>query len=343
MKIVVLAGGLSPERNVSFSTGSLVLEALRARGHTVALLDMYLGLELYEEGADPFVAALPPQLRAVGKTAPDLEAVRASRKASGDGLFGAGVLSHCLAADIVFLALHGAAGEDGRVQATFDLLGIRYTGSGYLGSAIAMDKDLTKRFLQEHKIRTPAWRTLRGGDLEAWLREITVPCVLKVLQSGSSLGVFIVKEEKDLRMALEGCLRYDSSILVEEYIEGRELTCGVLGEEALPTVEIVPQVAFYDYESKYQPGATLEVCPGRIAPALEAGIRETALRVHKALGLSVYSRSDFMVNAAGEVYFLEVNTLPGLTPTSLVPQEAAAIGLDYGSLCERILALSLEK
>lgn len=343
MKIVVLAGGLSPERSVSLSTGIMVCQALRERGHSVAFLDMFLGLEGYEEGhQDLFSAPIPEHMRAVSKVAPDLDAVRRSRKDTSESYFGPGVLELCQEADMVFLALHGACGEDGRVQATFDLMRIPYTGSGYLGSAIAMDKDYTKRLIAGSDILTPYWKTISYDEtqVEVLMESLEVPCVLKVLRSGSSLGVFIVKNRDELELSLRDCLRYDSTIMVEQYIEGQEFTCGVLEDCPLPTVEIIPQVNFYDYESKYQPGATLEICPGRTTPEIEEKIRQTALAVHKALGLSVYSRSDFIVDTSGNVFFLEVNTLPGMTPTSLVPQEAAAVGIEYGELCERIIAAS---
>ncbi len=343
MRIVVLAGGLSPERNVSLSTGIMVCQSLRERGHEVAFVDMFLGLEEYGGAPeDLFRAEIPEHLRSVGKAAPDLDALRAARRDKSASIFGPGVLELCRCAEMVFLALHGACGEDGRVQAAFDLLGIPYTGSGYLGSAIAMDKDLTKRLVSDHGVLTPAWRTLsyEKGDIPHLRESLEVPCVVKVLRSGSSLGVYIVEDRAALEMALEDSLRYDSTVMIEQYIKGREFTCGVLEDRALPTVEIVPQVSFYDYESKYQPGATLEICPGRTTPEAEESIRRTALVVHRALGLSVYSRSDFMVGDDGAIYFLEVNTLPGMTPTSLVPQEAAAVGLSYGELCERIIAAS---
>lgn len=343
MRIVVLAGGLSPERNVSLSTGIMVCQALRERGHEVAFVDMFLGLEEYEgELGELFRAEIPEHLRSVSKQAPDLEALRAARRDKSASIFGPGVLELCRLAEMVFLALHGACGEDGRVQAAFDLLGISYTGSGYLGSAIAMDKDLTKRLVSDHGVLTPSWNTLSYGreDIPRLQDSLEVPCVVKVLCSGSSLGVYIVQDRAALGEALKDSLRYDSTVMIEQYIRGREFTCGVLEDRALPTVEIVPQVAFYDYESKYQPGATLEICPGRTTPEVEESIRKTALMVHRALGLSVYSRSDFMVGDDGGIYFLEVNTLPGMTPTSLVPQEAAAVGLSYGELCERIIAAS---
>lgn len=343
MKIVVLAGGLSPERNVSLSTGIMVCQALRERGHCVAFVDMFLGAEGYPENVgDLFLADIPAELRAVSKQAPDLAEVRASRKDQSRSLFGPGVLALCQEAEMVFLALHGACGEDGRVQAAFDLMGIPYTGSGYLGSAIAMDKDYTKRLMAGTEVSTPYWHTLTVDEtqIETLRDTLEVPCVLKVLRSGSSLGVSIVKDRDELERALRDCMSYDSTIMVEEYISGREFTCGILDDAALPTVEIIPQLKFYDYESKYQPGATLEICPGRTTKELETRIRAAALAAHRALGLAVYSRSDFIVDDKDNVYFLEVNTLPGMTPTSLVPQEAAAVGIDYGALCERIIAAS---
>ncbi len=345
MKIVVLAGGMSAERNVSLSTGVMVCQALRERGHQVAFVDMFLGLEGYErEEADLFFAPIPTQFKKVSREAPDLEAVRASRKDRSPNLFGPGVVDLCRQADMVFLALHGAYGEDGRVQAAFDLLGIPYTGPGYLGSAVAMDKNLTKRIVKDVGVRTPSWQTLRCGpeDVEKLSQSLSVPCVIKVPRSGSALGVFIVKDRADCKPALRSCLEEGSEIIVEQYIQGRELTCAVLDDEALPTVEIIPQVAFYDYESKYQPGATLEICPGRIPAETEEAIREMALKAHQTLGLTVCSRSDFILGEDGLPYFLEINTLPGMTPTSLVPQEAAAVGISYGELCEKILTASIK-
>ncbi len=343
MKIVVLAGGLSSERNVSLSTGTMVVHALRERGHEVAFLDMFLGLEGYEKGTeDLFHAPIPAHFRAVGKEAPDLAAVRAARQWKGKSLFGPAVLELCAQAEMVFLALHGSCGEDGRVQAAFDLLGIPYTGSGYLGSAIAMDKDVAKRLVSEHGIRTPRWEILnyRREDIPLLSARLALPCVVKLLRGGSSLGVSIVHTKEQLEQALGESLSHENTVMIEEYIAGREFTCGVLGETALPTVEIIPQLEFYNYESKYQPGATLEICPGRLPEETEEKIGETALRVHQILNLSVYSRADFILSEDGTLYFLEINTLPGMTPTSLLPQEAAAIGLSYGELCEKIIVAS---
>lgn len=345
MNIVVLAGGLSPERNVSLSSGVMVTEALRGRGHRAALVDLYFGLEGWDrEPEELYLAPVPETWRRIGHETPDLEEVRARRRWKGRGQVGPGVLELCAAADAVFLALHGACGEDGRVQAFFDLEGIPYTGSGHAGSAVAMDKDLTKRLCVQAGIRTPEWRTItyQAQDIPRLCREIILPAVVKPMDSGSSIGVSIVHSPEALSAALEEGLHFGGRVIVERYIKGRELQVGVLEERALPAIEIIPKHGFYDYENKYQPGAAEEVCPAQIDMETERRLEETALKVHRLVGLAVYSRSDFIVDEAGGVWFLEINTLPGMTPTSLLPQEAAAVGIGYGELCDRILTASLE-
>ena len=345
MRIVVLAGGLSPERNVSLSSGVMVAEALRSRGHRTALVDLYFGLENWEgEPEGLYDAPAPASWRRVDHAAPDLEEVRARRRWKSGSQFGPGVLELCAGADAVFLALHGACGEDGRVQAALDLMGIPYTGSGYLGSAIAMDKDLTKRLCAQAGIDTPRWQVLRYGreDIPALSRSLEPPLVLKPMDSGSSIGVSIAHDRAELAAALTGGLAFGGRVIVEQYVSGREIQVGVLEDRALPSIEIIPKEGFYDYENKYQPGAAVEVCPAPVDAALEVRLGETARKVHALVGLSVYSRSDFIVDAQGKPWFLEINTLPGMTPTSLLPQEAAAAGIDYPTLCERILMASLE-
>ena len=257
------------------------------------------------------------------------------------------MLEICRLADMVFVALHGMNGEDGRVQATFDMLGIPYTGSGYLGAAIAMDKMLTKEMVKDKGVRTPAWKTFHAGAItsqedaaksaEAIADKIEAPCVIKTPTGGSSVGVYIVTEQASVRPAVERCLSFGPDILVEQLIEGREFTCAVLQDRALPSVEIVPKVDFYNYENKYKAGATEEICPGRCTPEVERQMGDMALKVHNILGLRTYSRSDFIVDKYDNAWFLEVNTLPGMTPTSLVPQEAAAVGISYEDLCEIII------
>ena len=343
MKIVVLAGGLSPERNVSLSSGAMVCEALRSKGHKVALMDLFFGVEGTDRTVDPFEAPIPQAFKKVSPEAPDLAQVRASRKDTSPSAIGQGVLELCAQADVVYLALHGACGEDGRIQATLDLLGVPYTGSGCLGSAIAMDKDMTKR-LVAHKVRTPSWCTVTVTEenLEQLMEETKLPVVVKPIASGSSIGVTIAHTKDDLRRGLEESIRLGGRTVLEQYVKGREIQVAVLNGKALPSIEIIPQADFYDYANKYQPGAAREVCPAEIPSEWEKTVGDAAVAVFEELGLAVYSRADFIVTEDGEAYFLEINTLPGMTPTSLVPQEAAAVGMDYATLCETIVASSLK-
>ncbi len=344
MKIVVLAGGLSTERAVSLVTGATVCRALRERGHRAILVDLFLGPEeAPEELESLFDAAdgLCPDAK-IEAQAPDLDAVRARRKSGGAGLFGPHVLELCGLADLVFLGLHGQDGEDGRVQAAFDLLGIRYTGSGYLGSGLAMDKVMTKRMMDAAGIPTPKWRLLEygPGEIPRLAAELPMPCVIKTSGGGSSLGVFLPEDRAALAQALEQVLTFGGKVLWEERIYGRELTVGVLGERALPAVEIVPAEREFDYAAKYQAGGARELCPAPITAEQQAAMGELALKLHRTLGLEVYSRTDFLMDAEGRFWCLEVNSLPGMTAASLVPKEAAAVGMSYGELCEEIVRQS---
>lgn len=344
MKIVVLAGGLSPERNVSLSTGTMVTEALRGLGHRAVMVDMFYGLEEYTGALeDYFDMPVSGDGKKIVSEAPDMEKVRAARKDQSPSVFGPRVLELCSMADAVFLALHGTCGEDGRVQAAFDLLGIPYTGAGYLSSAIAMDKDLTKRLVAD-VVNTPAWTTVEYSkeDVEALVERTDLPVVVKPVASGSSIGVSIAYSKDELRTALTDGLCVGGRTVLEQYISGREIQVGILGAEALPSIEIITKEGFYDYANKYQPGAAIEVCPSEIPAETEERLRSAALAVYHALGLSVYSRADFILDQKGEIWFLEINTLPGMTPTSLLPQEAAAAGINYPQLCQRILEVSLE-
>ena len=346
MKIVVLAGGLSPERNVSLSSGTMIAHALKRLGHRPALVDLYFGLE---DPAGPLEACfdqpVPDRWKQVDPQAPDLEAVKAARPGESPSQFGPGVLELCRQADLVFLALHGACGEDGRVQAAFDLMGIPYTGSGYVGSALAMDKDLTKRLVAPLGVLTPEWRVyeLRGLDMEAACAECPLPAVVKPVDSGSSIGVSIARTAGELRDALSAAAAESERAVVEQYIEGREVQIGILAGKPLPSIEIRPLVGFYDYRNKYQPGAAEEITPAPIPAEAESRLARDAMLVWDALGLCAISRADFIYDAEGRLWFLEINTLPGMTPTSLVPQEAAVLGIGYGELCQRIIDASMEK
>lgn len=345
MKIVVLCGGLSTERKISIISGTNVCTALRERGHQAVLVDLFMGLEDMGEDIVSHPEVLFDQLPeivpvAFDGQAPDLDAVRASRKDQSASLFGPGVLAICKAADVVFMALHGLNGEDGRIQAAFDLLGIPYTGSGYLGAALGMDKILTKQLVAPAGVLTPAWHEYHNAtidDIPQMVAENPVPCVVKTPTGGSTIGVYIIKNDEDLIPALNDCLRYGGDVLIEQFIQGHEFTNAVLLGKALPCVEINPPENDYDYSNKYTAGATEEICPGRLPADMAQRMGEIAVTVHNTLGLRTYSRSDFLIDEDNNIWFLEVNTLPGMTPTSLVPQEAAAAGISYGELCEIII------
>ena len=340
MKIVVLCGGLSNERDVSITSGSCVARSLRERGHSVVLLDMFLGYG--GDCSDPtklFDEQQQDLRYSVGEETPDI----ASLIASGDGSrLGKNVISICRAADIVFLALHGEDGEDGKIQATLDMYGVKYTGSGYLGSALAMNKELSKTLFNAAGIPTAPAITLRKGEgiqASPW-----IPCVVKPCSGGSSVGTSIVRTQEEFFAALEFAFKYEDDVLVEKYIKGRELTVGVMDGKAMPSIEIVLKNGWYDYKNKYQAGFAEEICPAPISAEDEERLGRLAERVSKALMVDVYCRADFIMDDDdGEIYCLEANTLPGMTPTSLVPQMAAEQGMSYGELCEKIITLSMRK
>ncbi len=346
LKIVVLAGGLSPERNVSLVTGTYICKALRELGHRAVLVDQFLGLEDFMGPIEALFDAADGRCgkAAISSLAPDLDAVRKSRKDPSPSLFGPRVLEACQAAGAVFLGLHGACGEDGRVQAAFDLLGIPYTGAGYLSSGMAMNKAVAKQAMERVGIRTPAWRELRycSGDIPRLTEELPLPAAVKSINGGSSLGMALVDTREQLSRALEDILPYGGHVIVEKKIKGRDVTVGVLGDRYLPAVEIIPQnAAYFDYTAKYQDGGSQEICPARIPEALWRELGEAALKLHRALGLSVYSRTDFILDEEERPWCLEINTLPGMTPASLLPKEAVAVGMSYPELCREILDLSL--
>ena len=348
MKIVVLGGGISTERHVSLVTGTSVCKALRSLGHKAIFVDMFLGLEGYEgaledafDAPDGFCGSV-----SIGKTAPDLKAVRASRADKSPSRLGKDVLAICRLADCVFLGLHGADGEDGKIQAALHLLGVPYTGSDYLGSAMAMDKAVAKRIMDACGVRTPAWREIcySEEDIPRLCDELSVPCAVKVVNGGSSIGVQLPDTREELCAALHDVLGYGSRVVVEEKILGRELTVPVLGGKALSPIEIVPpEGSTFDYVAKYQSGSegAREICPAPITEEEKELLGQSALKIHRALGLAVYSRTDFILDREGNAWCLEVNTLPGMTPNSLIPKAAAVEGMSYAELCERIVQLSL--
>lgn len=348
MRIVVLSGGLSTERDVSFKTGEMVTTALRENGHQVILLDVFMGYgKAGEELCGIFDRAkeVSVQVADIPETAPDLAKVKAMREDSSDSFFGPNVIELCRMADIVFMALHGENGENGRIQAAFDLFGIRYTGTGYFGSALAMNKGVAKQLFVQNGIPTPRGVTLERSEQTADFKSlgISLPCVVKPCCGGSSIGVSIVRSEAEFDEALTEAFRWEDALVIEEYVEGREFSVGVISYEALPVIEIAPVEGFYDYKNKYKAGSAVETCPADIPEEISGQMQRYAKQVARVLGLDTYSRSDFLLGKDGRVYCLEANTLPGMTPTSLLPQEANVIGMNFNQLCERIIEISLKK
>lgn len=343
MKIVVLAGGTSTERDVSLVSGTGVYKALKKKGHQVVLLDVYLGIDLTDAEkagifSDPrdFSEGIKP----VSVINPDVSEIIAQRKNPEMGFFGPNVLDICRMADIVFLALHGMNGEDGRIQATFDLLNIKYTGTDYVSSTLAMDKALTKDIFVQAKVPTPFGFGIKKGEN---IPDVSFPCVVKTSHGGSSVGVYLTNNKEELDAAIKDAYTFENEIVIEQFIKGREFTDVVIDGKAYPIVQIAPKEGFYDYKNKYQAGSTEEICPAPISKELTKRIQKIAEDAYKALRLKVYARMDFMVDENDQIYCLEANTLPGMTPTSLIPQEAAAVGICYEDLCQMLVELSLAK
>ncbi len=347
MNIVVLAGGLSTERDVSFVTGDMVAKALRRKGHKVILADVFMGMgEGSMDLADIFDRSLEASIEVAGipTTAPDLEAVKKSRKDQSGCFFGPNILDLCRMADIVFIALHGANGEDGRIQAAFDLFGIKYTGTDYRSSAIAMDKELTKELFLASRIPTPRGISMQKSARKAFADTgLTLPVVVKPCCGGSSVGVSIVRSPEEYERALDTAFCYEDQVILEDYIEGREFSVGVLEGKALPVIEIAPVEGFYDYKNKYKAGSAVETCPADLPPEISGEMQRYAEEAVRALGLCTYSRMDFLLSRDNRIFCLEANTLPGMTPTSLLPQEAQAVGMSFEDLCQRIVEISLDK
>lgn len=342
MKIVVLAGGTSTERDVSIVSGTGICNGLRAKGHQAILVDIFCGAETVD-WADPFpreydVEAASAYIKSFN---PHIEQLKKMRK----DFFGPNVLELCKKADFVFLGLHGANGEDGRIQAAFDLMGIKYTGTGYLSSAMAMDKGVTKWMFQMKGVPVPGGVTMKRHTRKEDLAELGLafPVVVKTCCGGSSIGVYIVKDQEEYMKALDAAFVYEEEVVVEEFIQGTEYTVAVVDGKAYPVVQIVPCQGFYDYENKYKPGAVKETCPAPISSELTRRLQDYAVQGYRALGLESYARLDFIVTDDEKIYCLEANTLPGMTPTSLIPQEAAVLGMDYPTLCEELIRVSEKK
>ena len=347
MKVVVLAGGLSTERDVSLTSGASICRALKERGHRTLLLDGFMGLPNAPANLEEVFDLPDSNLKIAERiktTEPDLEAVKASREDKSDCFFGPNVIEICRLADIAFLGLHGGYGEDGRLQAAFDLLGIKYTGPDSLGNALAMDKSVTKQIFKMNHIPTPegTWLYTKSKDKPLSDFGLSLPVVVKPCSGGSSIGVYICHTEEEYRAALDASFPQEQCVVIEEYIKGREFACGIIDGKALPVIEIVPKSGFFDYANKYQDGCTEEICPANIPEEIEQKMRKATERAFNALKLNVYSRADFLLDDKGNIYCLEVNTLPGMTPASLLPKEAAYTGIEYPELCDLIIEKSLD-
>ncbi len=335
MNIAVFLGGISPERNVSLASGRSVVNALREAGHTVFPIDPAFGKSQQQN----FIENLPQN---IAEISPSLDELARFPLTNYFECINSSLLD---VIDVIFLTTHGKWGEDGVLQSLLELRGIPYTGSRILASALAMDKAMAKVFFERENIVTPEWKilvnkNLRDSDEISWERKF--PCVVKPNDGGSTIGMSIVTSEKELFPAIVLAEQYSEKILIEEYIDGKELTVPILGETALPIIEIKPKGGFYDYQRKYTKGETEYICPAELPEEVSEKIREAGLRAYLALGCAGYARTDFRLHPDGKFYCLEVNTLPGMTATSLVPKAAKAVGIEFPELCETIVKLAMK-
>lgn len=321
MKIIILAGGLSPEREVSLVSASQIAKGLIGKGHCVFILDLYKGINDLSELT---FCNDKKQIKnyKINGNAPEI--------LNDKNLIGPNIIPACKMADTIYIALHGDIGENGKIQSLLDLNNIKYTGSGYDGCMLSMDKNISKMLVSHSKIKTAAWSINHKDD------NLSYPLVVKPSNGGSSIGVSIVHNDNELKTALENAKKYDSTVLIEEKIEGTEVSVGILDNKPLPVIEIAPKQGFYDYKNKYQSGMTVEICPADISPDITETVQKTALAIHHLLHLKYYSRIDFIIDKSGIPYFLEANALPGMTPQSLLPQEAKAADISYEELCDKI-------
>ena len=334
MRITMLMGGTSSERDVSLASGVRVTEALRSRGHDVRVVDPARGPISEEEYrallGGRVVQTIPPsqeELRRVARES--LPKLGATLPRQGE-------------TDVVFLGLHGGSGEDGTIQALLDLAGVPYTGSGHLASGLALNKDVSKHLFRQAGVATADWLLAPATADEVGAR-LGFPVIVKPSNEGSTVGLSIVRTPGELQPAIDEASRFDDEVMIERFIAGRELTVGILGDVALPVGEIIPKHEIYDYECKYTPGMAEERFPAELTEEETARIQEQAVAAFRALKLSGYARIDFRMSDDATFYCLEANTLPGMTQTSLIPQAAAAAGIDFPELCDRIVHLALER
>ncbi len=330
--VTVLTGGSTPERDVALAGAAQVVRALRSRGHRVAVVDTAGGTLApadEERLLRPSVGTAPPSPHALSDLAAreaDIDLVRVPEIRS---------------ANLVFIVLHGRQGEGGEVQALLDSVAVRYAGSGPLASALAMDKDIAKRLFRDAGIPTPAWSLWPASASR--IAALGLPLVVKPSKAGSTVGLTVVHDARDIERAVRTAWAYDDEVILEEFVPGREFTVGVLGDEPLAVGEIIPSHDVFDYECKYTPGLTREIFPAELPAELSERLRALGRAVHRTLKLRDFSRTDFRVGTDGTPQVLEANTLPGVTATSLFPQSAAAVGIGFETLCERICELALRR
>ena len=326
MQVTVLTGGTSAERDVALASAVQVISALRRGGHEVAVVDTARGFIPEKDES----SLLPGR---VGTVPPSLSELASLEQ--GFLLSGLRDLAVVRDAEVLFLALHGGRGEDGTVQTVLEILGVPYTGSGPLGSGLAMDKDVSKRLFRASGVKTADW-LMAPASVEEVADVIRWPAVVKPSKQGSTVGLTVVKSAADYLPAVELAFQYDDEVMIEAFVPGRELTVGVLDGQALPVGEIIPRHEIFDYECKYTPGMSEEIFPASLSADVARECSRLAVRAHQCLKLGGYSRVDFRLDPVGELYCLEANTLPGMTSTSLLPQAARAAGMSFEELCDRI-------
>lgn len=338
MKITVLLGGASAERNVSLASGLRIANALRSRGHEVTAFDPSRGV--VDADAERELTA-----KGVGAEPPSIEAL--TNTTGGSFLPALETYPELAGADVVYLALHGGQGEDGTLQALLDMAHITYTGSGLLSSALAMDKDLSKKLFRAAGVKTADW-LMAPASIDEVEKTLGLPVIVKPSKQGSTVGLTLVKKREQFDAAVAEALLYDDEVMIEEFIPGREITVGVVGDLVLPVGEIKPKHEIYDYECKYTPGMAEEDFPADLSVEETSTVQQQALAAFRALKLGGCARIDFRLASSddgggkvpGQFYCLEVNTLPGMTETSLIPQGAAAAGMSFADLCEEIVRLA---
>jgi len=344
LNITLIAGGISAEREVSLSSGRSILKALRENGHIVTVVDPVYGAEKVPEETifkDN-----------VSKIYPDVHSLQDLKTKSYKNIlacFNSDIFENT---DIAFIGLHGKFGEDGRIQAILDSRGIKYTGSGVVSSVVAIDKEYSKIVFRQNGILTPDWFVLKKNeDIDISLLTVKIntsfglPFVVKPCDEGSTVGLTIIRDLNDntFEEAIRLAFRYSDKILIERYINGKEITVSVLNNRAYPVIEIRPKDGYYDYHHKYTSGMTEYICPAEIPADIAEKVKEAGLKAHRALDCDVYSRVDFILTEDNTAYCLEVNTLPGMTSLSLVPKSVKAAGIEFNQLIEQIINLSLLK